>query len=95
VDSEIGRQPWIVYDVMKTGGRGVPGPAGVRSGLLDHHVRRSLFVAVRPLLYLLNRKIQAGPEELEEVETVAVGSLPDTFRDVFRRQQPRAGEEPP
>ena len=46
-------------------------------------------------LYLLNRKIQAGPEELEEVETVAVGSLPDTFRDVFRRQRPRAGDEPP
>ena len=38
-------------------------------------------------LYLLNRKIQAGPEELEEVETVAVGNLPDTFRDVFRRQR--------
>jgi cytochrome d ubiquinol oxidase subunit I len=59
-----------------------------------------MFVGLYSLLfvlfiYLLNRKIQAGPEELEEVETVAVGSLPDTFRDVFRRQQPRAGEEPP
>ena len=37
-------------------------------------------------LYLLNAKIQRGPEPLEEVETVEVSSLPDTFRDVFRRR---------
>jgi cytochrome bd ubiquinol oxidase subunit I len=37
-------------------------------------------------LYLLNAKIQHGPEPLEEVETVEMGSLPDTFRDVFRRR---------
>ena len=39
-------------------------------------------------LYLLNRKIQAGPEPLEEVETVACRSLPDTFREVFRKRPP-------
>ena len=37
-------------------------------------------------LYLLNAKIQRGPEPLEEVETVEASSLPDTFRDVFRRR---------
>ena len=41
-------------------------------------------------LYLLNAKIQAGPEPLEALETDEVSSLPDTFRDIFRRQ-PRAG----
>jgi cytochrome d ubiquinol oxidase subunit I len=93
--AEIGRQPWIVYDVMKTAD-------GVSPLVGADEVAFSLFmfVALYSLLfvlflYLLNRKIQAGPEELEDVETVAVGSLPDTFRDVFRRQTPRAGEEPP
>jgi hypothetical protein len=36
-------------------------------------------------LYLLNAKIQVGPEPLEEVETVEMSSLPDTFREIFRR----------
>jgi cytochrome bd-type quinol oxidase subunit 1 len=40
-------------------------------------------------LFLLNRKIQAGPEELEAVETADVSTLPNTFRDVFGRR-PRA-----
>ena len=59
------------------------------------------FVALYSLLlilflYLLTRKIQAGPEELEDVETVAVGNLPDTFREIFSRPRRSAdlGEEP-
>jgi hypothetical protein len=36
-------------------------------------------------LFLLNEKIQHGPEPLEEVETVPVESLPDSFREIFRR----------
>jgi cytochrome d ubiquinol oxidase subunit I len=93
--AEIGRQPWIVYDVMKTvdGVSPVIGADQVVFSLLMFVGLYSLLFVL--FLYLLNRKIQAGPEELEEVETVEVGSLPDTFRDVFRRQQPRAGEEPP
>jgi cytochrome d ubiquinol oxidase subunit I len=93
--AEIGRQPWIVYDVLLTS-------EGVSPVIPAYEVVFSLimFIGLYSLLfvlflYLLNRKIQAGPEELEEVETAAVGSLPDTFRDVFRRQTPRAGEEPP
>jgi cytochrome bd ubiquinol oxidase subunit I len=93
--AEIGRQPWIVYNVMATAD-GVSPLVGADEVVFS----LVMFVALYSLLfvlflYLLNRKIQAGPEELEEVETVEVGSLPDTFRDVFRRQQPRAGEEPP
>ena len=62
--------------------------------------RSGMFVVLYALLlvlflYLLNRKIQAGPEELEDVETVAVGSLPDTFRDIFRRRnRAPSGEQP-
>jgi cytochrome d ubiquinol oxidase subunit I len=36
-------------------------------------------------LYLLFEKIKHGPEPLAEVETAPVATLPDTFRDIFRR----------
>jgi hypothetical protein len=39
---------------------------------------------------LLNEKIQHGPDPLSEVETAPVTSLPDTFRDIFRRRGARA-----
>ena len=37
-------------------------------------------------LYLLNEKIQHGPDPLEQLEGKPVSSLPDTFRDVFSRR---------
>src|SRR6187431_337132 len=85
--AEIGRQPWIVYDVLKTAD-------GVSPILPAYEVVFSLimFVVLYSLLlvlflYLLNRKIQEGPDELEQVETVPLSSLPDTFRDVFSRSR--------
>jgi cytochrome d ubiquinol oxidase subunit I len=88
--AEVGRQPWIVYNVLLT----ADGVSPVVSAA-DVVFSLGLFVALYVLLFvlflfLLNRKIQAGPEELEDVETVAVSTLPDTFRDIFSRQ-PRAG----
>jgi cytochrome d ubiquinol oxidase subunit I len=84
--AEIGRQPWVVYQVLLTAD-------GVSPVLTAVEVVLSLgmFVILYGLLlalflYLLNRKIQHGPEPLEEVETVEVSSLPDTFREVFRRR---------
>jgi cytochrome d ubiquinol oxidase subunit I len=93
--AEIGRQPWVVYDVLLTAD-------GVSPLLSAEEVIFSLgtFIALYAILlalflYLLNRMIQKGPEPLEEVETVQVGSLPDTFREVFRRRDRAAssGEE--
>jgi cytochrome d ubiquinol oxidase subunit I len=84
--AEIGRQPWIVYNVMTT-------DQGLSPTLSATDVALSLvmFIALYAMLlalfvFLLNRQIQEGPAPLEDVETVAVGSLPDTFRDVFRRR---------
>ncbi|MCB0026154.1 MAG: hypothetical protein KDD91_24145, partial [Caldilinea sp.] len=37
-------------------------------------------------IYLLNEKIQHGPDPLEEMEERPVTALPDTFRDIFRRR---------
>ena len=88
--AEIGRQPWIVYDVLETSKAVSPVVGG-----LDVLASLVMFIVLYLVLfvlflYLLNHKIQAGPEPLETVETVSVSSLPDTFRDIFRRQ-PRAG----
>jgi len=84
--AEIGRQPWVVYNVLLTAD-------GVSPLLSAGEVIASLgmFVLLYALLlvlflYLLNAKIQVGPEPLEEVETVEVSSLPDTFREIFRRR---------
>jgi cytochrome d ubiquinol oxidase subunit I len=88
--AEIGRQPWIVYNVLLTS-------QAVSPSLTATEVAISLvmFIALYTLLfilfiYLLNGKIQAGPEPLEEVESVPVSSLPDTFRQIFRRRGARA-----
>jgi len=84
--AEIGRQPWVVYNVLLTAD-------GVSPLLSAGEVVASLgmFVVLYLLLgalflFLMNRKIQAGPEELEAVETVAMTDLPDTFREVFTRR---------
>ncbi len=93
--AEVGRQPWVVYNVLLTAN----GVSPVLTAL-DVVLSLGMFVALYGLLlvlflFLLNRKIQDGPEELEDVETVAVGNLPDTFRDIFSRPRRAAdlGEE--
>jgi Cytochrome bd-type quinol oxidase, subunit 1 len=87
--AEIGRQPWVVYNVLETA-RGVSPVLGSGDLLFSLAIFIALYALLFVLfLYLLNRKIQEGPEPLEEVETAELSTLPDTFRDVFRR--PRAG----
>jgi cytochrome d ubiquinol oxidase subunit I len=92
--AEIGRQPWVVYEVLAT----ADGLSPTLSGL-DVALSLGLFIVMYALLfvlflYLTNRKIQAGPDPLEEVETVAVTSLPDTFREVFRKRPFESGPAP-
>jgi cytochrome d ubiquinol oxidase subunit I len=88
--AEIGRQPWIVYNLLPTAQAGSPSLSATEVAL-----SLVMFVGLYILLfilfiYLLNGKIQAGPEPLEEVESVPVASLPDTFRQIFRRRGARA-----
>jgi cytochrome bd ubiquinol oxidase subunit I len=88
--AEIGRQPWVVYNVLTTadGVSPVLGADQVIFSLGSFVVMYALLLVL--FLYLMNRKIQSGPEALEDVETAEVSTLPDTFRDVFGRR-PRAG----
>jgi cytochrome d ubiquinol oxidase subunit I len=81
--AEIGRQPWIVYNLLLTA-------EGVSPTLNTGEVLASviMFVAIYTVLlalfiYLLNSKIQHGPDPL--LEDQPVSSLPDTYREIFRR----------
>jgi len=88
--AEIGRQPWIVYGLLLTSEAGSPVVSTAEVAL-----SMVMFVALYLILfilfiYLLNGKIQQGPEQLEDLEEVPVSSLPDTFRQIFRRRGARA-----
>ena len=81
--AEFGRQPWIVYELMRT-------QDAVSQVVSAEEIVVSLggFVLIYTLLlvlfvYLLNSKIQHGPAPLEELETRPVGELPDTLRGIF------------
>jgi cytochrome d ubiquinol oxidase subunit I len=88
--AEIGRQPWIVYGLLPTAAAISPTVTAT-----DVTISMIMFVALYLLLFvlfifLLNNKIQHGLEPLDEVEIAPVSSLPDTFRDIFRRRGARA-----
>ncbi len=82
--AEFGRQPWIVWNLLRTADAVSPNLNGGQvflSVLMFVGLYVLLFIL---FIYLLNGKIQKGPEPLEE--DVPVTSLPDTFKDVFRRR---------
>jgi cytochrome bd ubiquinol oxidase subunit I len=88
--TEIGRQPWVVWQVLRT-------EDAVSPTLTTEMVAATLatFVVLYVILlvlflYLLNAKIHQGPAELEELEGAPISSLPDSLREVFRRPGPRA-----
>jgi cytochrome d ubiquinol oxidase subunit I len=92
--AEIGRQPWVVYDVLLTADGVSPTLSGEDVALSLGGFLFMYAILLFLFLYLMNRKIQAGPEPLEAVETVAVSSLPDTFREVFRKRPYSEGPPP-
>jgi cytochrome d ubiquinol oxidase subunit I len=89
--AELGRQPWIVYELMRT--------ADATSAVVSAEeivVSLGGFVLIYTLLlvlfiYLLNSKIQHGPAPLEEMEVRPVNELPDTLRGIFSARG--SGEE--
>ena len=90
--AEVGRQPWVVYNVLLTAN----GVSPVLTAL-DVVLSLGMFVVLYALLlvlflYLLNRKIQAGPEPLEDVETVArrqpAGHVPRHLQPAAARGRP-------
>jgi cytochrome d ubiquinol oxidase subunit I len=64
--AEMGRQPWVVYNILKTSqafSKKVSSDQVLGSLLLFFAIYSLLFFA---FLYLLNRKIQHGPDDPEE-----------------------------
>lgn len=80
--AEVGRQPWIVWNLLRTSDAVSPNleTYQVFFSLLMFIVLYALLFAL--FIFLLNNRIQTGPEPLESEHIPA--SLPDTFREVFR-----------
>jgi cytochrome d ubiquinol oxidase subunit I len=90
--AEIGRQPWIVWNEMRTADAVSPNLAGeqVFLSLLMFAAMYALLFGL--FLFLLNRHIQEGPPSMDDEEPPE--SLPDTLRDVFsRKPRASAGDE--
>ena len=89
--AELGRQPWIVYELLRTadGTSPVVSAEEIVFSLGGFVLLYSVLLVL--FLYLLNKKIQHGPEPLEALEARPVGELPDTLRDIFRARG--SGEE--
>ena len=88
--AEFGRQPWIVWELLRTADAVSP---LLTTGQVLFSV--GMFVVLYILLfvlfiYLLNEKIQHGPESLSELDDVPVSTLPDTFREIFGNRSARA-----
>lgn len=87
--AEFGRQPWIVWEELRTLGAASPNvtTTSVAVSLIGFALLYTLLLGV--FLWLLDRKIREGPEAAPEVHEVA--SLPDSFGEIFRGG-PRASD---
>lgn len=80
--AEMGRQPWVVYNLLKTS-------EGISKVVTANQILASIimFLFVYTLLflvfiYLLNRKIQHGPDEEEESK-----NLPESWKLIAERNR--------
>ncbi len=82
--AELGRQPWIVWQLLRVADAVSPNLTTTQV-LLSNIMFVLLYALLFTLfLYLLNEKIMEGPKPVEE--TTPLASLPDNFREVFRRR---------
>ena len=77
--AEMGRQPWVVYKLLRT-------TAGVSKSIIPAYVLGSIimFIVIYSLLlflflYLLNRKIQHGPEDYKKDDLI--------YRDIYQQER--------
>jgi cytochrome d ubiquinol oxidase subunit I len=82
--AELGRQPWIVWNVLRTEDAFSP---NVTAGQVAFTI--GMFVVLYALvlglfLFLLDRKIREGPPEPPDHEETS--ALPDSFGEIFRHR---------
>ncbi len=84
ITAEVGRQPWIVQGLMKTADGVSPNLSSDQlyfSNLLFFILYLMLFIV---FIYVLNNKIQHGPEALDEIDTKSsLVKLPQRIRDIL------------
>lgn len=85
--AEFGRQPWIVWEQLRTVDAASPNlsTTTVAISLIGFVLVYAVLLVV--FLWLLNQKIQAGPPD--PPEATEIESLPDSFGEIFARR-PRA-----
>jgi cytochrome bd ubiquinol oxidase subunit I len=88
--AETGRQPWIVWQLLKTEDAVSPAlsTAEVATSLTIFVILYALLLVL--FIFLLNGFIKRGPAPLEEIEAHAPESVPETFREIFRHRKARA-----
>ena len=84
--AETGRQPWIVWNLLRTAD--AVSPTLTTNQVLISLIMFAILYAILFILFifLLDHKIKEGPEPPNAVPDGT--ALPDTFREIFR--QPRA-----
>ena len=89
---EVGRQPWIVWNLLRTADAVSPVLAHERGPALPGDVRAAVRAALLPLPVPPQPQDPGGTRSGLEAEELPE-ALPDTFREVFRGQ-PRASYSP-
>lgn len=85
--TEFGRQPWIVWQQLRTLDAGSPNVSATTVAISLTGFVIVYAVLLVMFVWLLNRKIQDGPEEPPAMEDLE--SLPNSFGEIFARR-PRA-----
>ncbi|MEN6625729.1 MAG: cytochrome ubiquinol oxidase subunit I [Candidatus Sumerlaeia bacterium] len=83
--AEIGRQPWIVYGLMRTAAAASPsvGPGQIIASVLMFGAVYAMLFLV--FIYVLDRKIRGGPEPVEPGEPPSRHGARDVFEAGGRR----------
>jgi len=84
--AEVGRQPWIVFNLLRTADAFSPN-VSAQQVLVSISLFSFIYLLLLGVfLFLLNEKIQHGPDEVDAQGPIV--GLPDTLRELFSR--PRA-----
>ena len=82
--AELGRQPWVVWEVLRTSGAQSPNVSTIQVA-----ISIAMFVVLYAVLFvfflwLMHRRISEGPQNPPSEDEVE--SLPDSFGEIFRKR---------